>query len=192
MLDDASAPNPFAADAYLAEHHIRLLLCLPLVKEGTLIGALYFEDPSPPHLHAVPDRASHAAGVPGRHLAGERASLSRRSRARTSSSVEELHKPVARTHDLAADESFGGQSTPFRTPSPSWVRMEVSRRECLRARYTGLSLEEVTDEDSRGRRFHPDDVARLEEERRQAVLRGEPFETEERARRQRRTISLVS
>jgi len=41
----------------------------------------------------------------------------------------------------------------------------------------------VTDEDSRGRRFHPDDVARLEEERRQAVLRGEPFETEERARR---------
>ena len=49
--------------------------------------------------------------------------------------------------------------------------------------YTGLSLEEVTDEDSRVRRFHPDDVARLEDERRQAFLRGEPFETEQRARR---------
>src|SRR5207245_218085 len=41
VLDDASAPNPFSADAYLVEHRIRSLLCLPLVKEGTLIGALY-------------------------------------------------------------------------------------------------------------------------------------------------------
>jgi Na+/proline symporter len=41
--------------------------------------------------------------------------------------------------------------------------------------YTGLTLEEVRADESRVRRFHPDDVARLREERRMALLRGEPF-----------------
>jgi formate hydrogenlyase transcriptional activator len=49
--------------------------------------------------------------------------------------------------------------------------------------YTGLSLEEVTADDSRVRGLHPDDVARLQEERRKALLRGEPFESAQRARR---------
>jgi formate hydrogenlyase transcriptional activator len=49
--------------------------------------------------------------------------------------------------------------------------------------YTGLSLEEVRADDSRVRRFHPDDVARVQEERHQALLRGEPFELEQRSRR---------
>src|SRR5262249_12468933 len=42
LLDDASIPNPFSTDPYVAEHRgIRSLLCLALVKEGTPIGALY-------------------------------------------------------------------------------------------------------------------------------------------------------
>jgi formate hydrogenlyase transcriptional activator len=49
--------------------------------------------------------------------------------------------------------------------------------------YWGLTLEEVKADNPRVRRFHPDDVARLQEERRQALLRGEPFENEQRARR---------
>src|SRR5580765_658914 len=49
--------------------------------------------------------------------------------------------------------------------------------------YTGLSLEEIKADDSRVRRFHPDDVARVEPERRRALLRGQPFEAELRARR---------
>jgi formate hydrogenlyase transcriptional activator len=49
--------------------------------------------------------------------------------------------------------------------------------------YTGLSLEELRADVSRLRRFHPDDVSRLQEERRTAFPRGEPFETEQRARR---------
>jgi PAS domain S-box-containing protein len=49
--------------------------------------------------------------------------------------------------------------------------------------YTGLSLEEVRADDSRVRRFHPDDVTRVQEECRQALLRGEPFELEQRSRR---------
>jgi PAS domain S-box-containing protein len=49
--------------------------------------------------------------------------------------------------------------------------------------YTGLSLEDVKAESFRERVFHPDDVERLREERRQALLRGVPFENEQRARR---------
>jgi formate hydrogenlyase transcriptional activator len=49
--------------------------------------------------------------------------------------------------------------------------------------YTGLSLEELKAEGYRTRVFHPDDVERLREERQKALLRGIPFENEQRARR---------
>jgi PAS domain S-box-containing protein len=49
--------------------------------------------------------------------------------------------------------------------------------------YWGLTLEEVRADDARGRRFHSDDVERTREERRRALLRGEPFEAELRSRR---------
>ncbi len=43
MLDDTGVPNPFSADPYVIGHRVRSLLCLPLVKQGALIGALYLE-----------------------------------------------------------------------------------------------------------------------------------------------------
>jgi formate hydrogenlyase transcriptional activator len=49
--------------------------------------------------------------------------------------------------------------------------------------YTGLTLDEVTTSDFRARVFHPEDVTRLAEERRDGLSRGEPFENEQRARR---------
>jgi PAS domain S-box-containing protein len=49
--------------------------------------------------------------------------------------------------------------------------------------YTGLSLEDIKAENFREKIFHPEDVERLREERRQALLRGVPFENEQRARR---------
>ena len=49
--------------------------------------------------------------------------------------------------------------------------------------YTGLTLDEVMAADFRTRVFHPDDVARLHDERQQALARGHPFENEQRARR---------
>jgi transcriptional regulator with GAF, ATPase, and Fis domain len=44
ILDDASVPNPFAADPYLVQHRARSVLCLPLMNQGTLTGALYLEN----------------------------------------------------------------------------------------------------------------------------------------------------
>src|SRR2546426_6174298 len=49
--------------------------------------------------------------------------------------------------------------------------------------YAGLTIAEVTSGDFRARVFHPEDVARLQEERRDALARGVPFELEQRARR---------
>jgi len=47
--------------------------------------------------------------------------------------------------------------------------------------YSGLSLEEVMRPDSRSRIFHPEDVERLQDDRRAALSKGLPFENEQRA-----------
>jgi PAS domain S-box-containing protein len=49
--------------------------------------------------------------------------------------------------------------------------------------YTGYTHEDVIAGDFRERVFHPDDVERLQDERRQALVRGVPFEMEQRVRR---------
>jgi len=49
--------------------------------------------------------------------------------------------------------------------------------------FSGLTMREVMAADFRTRFFHPEDVERLRDERRQALSRGVPFENEQRARR---------
>ena len=49
--------------------------------------------------------------------------------------------------------------------------------------YTGLTGTEARGAEFRRRVFHPEDVERLQDERRDALSRGEPFENEQRARR---------
>jgi len=44
IVDDASAQNPFSADAYFREKPARSVLCLPLVKQRALIALLYLEN----------------------------------------------------------------------------------------------------------------------------------------------------
>jgi PAS domain S-box-containing protein len=44
ILDDALAQNSFSADEYISQKHARSVLCLPLVKQAKLIGALYLEN----------------------------------------------------------------------------------------------------------------------------------------------------
>jgi formate hydrogenlyase transcriptional activator len=49
--------------------------------------------------------------------------------------------------------------------------------------YTGLTIDDVISTDFRARIFHPEDLERLQEERQAALLRGLPFEIEQRALR---------
>ena len=44
ILDDASAQSAYAGDEYIRRHHVRSVLCLPLIKQATLIGVLYLEN----------------------------------------------------------------------------------------------------------------------------------------------------
>jgi PAS domain S-box-containing protein len=44
ILDDAAAPTLFSADAYVQQQQPRSVLCLPLVKQAKLVGALYLEN----------------------------------------------------------------------------------------------------------------------------------------------------
>jgi signal transduction histidine kinase/ActR/RegA family two-component response regulator len=44
ILDDASAREAFAADEYIRRNRVRSVLCLPLIKQATLIGVLYLEN----------------------------------------------------------------------------------------------------------------------------------------------------
>ena len=44
MLDDAGARGPFSDDPYFARHPTRSVLCLPLLKQGKVMGVLYLEN----------------------------------------------------------------------------------------------------------------------------------------------------
>ncbi|WP_095095875.1 AAA family ATPase [Pseudomonas sp. Irchel 3A5] len=44
VLDNAMHPHVFATDEYFDEHQVRSVLCLPLIKQGQVVGALYLEN----------------------------------------------------------------------------------------------------------------------------------------------------
>jgi predicted ATPase/signal transduction histidine kinase/GAF domain-containing protein/ActR/RegA family two-component response regulator len=44
ILDDASAPGAFSADPYVRHHRVHSIVCLPLIKQATLVGVLYLEN----------------------------------------------------------------------------------------------------------------------------------------------------
>jgi len=44
ILDDALVQNVFSADEYIRRNRVRSVLCLPLIKQTTLIGVLYLEN----------------------------------------------------------------------------------------------------------------------------------------------------
>jgi PAS domain S-box-containing protein len=50
IMDDASVPNPFSADDYFRQKRARSVLCVPLVKQAKLIGALYLENNLTPYV----------------------------------------------------------------------------------------------------------------------------------------------
>ena len=55
ILADASSPNPFSADSYIAQRRPRSVLTLPLINQGKVIGILHFENNLTPHVFS-PDR----------------------------------------------------------------------------------------------------------------------------------------
>ncbi|WP_346779175.1 AAA family ATPase [Burkholderia sp. Ac-20365] len=50
LLDDAAEQGPFSGDEYIQRRGSRSILCLPLIKQATLIGVLYLENTLTPHV----------------------------------------------------------------------------------------------------------------------------------------------
>jgi signal transduction histidine kinase len=50
LLDDALEQNPYSGDAYIRQKRCRSVLCLPLIKQATLIGVLYLENSLTSHV----------------------------------------------------------------------------------------------------------------------------------------------
>ena len=44
LLQDVALPNPYSTDSYFALHHPKSVLCLPILRQDTLIGLLYLEN----------------------------------------------------------------------------------------------------------------------------------------------------
>jgi predicted ATPase/signal transduction histidine kinase len=57
LLDDASASTLFSHDIYVKQERVRSALCLPLVKQGRLVGALYLENNLAPSVFTSPKLA---------------------------------------------------------------------------------------------------------------------------------------
>ena len=67
-LDDARQPNAFSQDDYLCQRIQRSILSLPLIKQGQLIGVLYFENNLASHVftparHALLDLLASQAAI---------------------------------------------------------------------------------------------------------------------------------
>ena len=52
ILDDAAARPPFAADPFINDRRARSVLCLPLMNQAKLVGALYLENNLTPNVFA--------------------------------------------------------------------------------------------------------------------------------------------
>jgi PAS domain S-box-containing protein len=57
ILDDASAHSTYCSDPYVRQRHTRSILCLPLVNEAKVIGALYLENNLTTHVF-TPNRVT--------------------------------------------------------------------------------------------------------------------------------------
>ena len=57
LLDDASADNVYSKDEYVRQKRSRSVLCLPIVKQAKLVGALYLENNLTPCVF-TPDRVA--------------------------------------------------------------------------------------------------------------------------------------
>ena len=108
--DDASAPNAFAADAYIVQQHARSILCLPLLNQAKLTGVLYLENHLAPRVFA-PARiavlkllASQAAiSLENAHLYAERQ--------RDAAALREQANLLSLTHDAIFVRAMDGVVT---------------------------------------------------------------------------------
>ncbi len=178
ILDDASATNQFSADPYIGQKHLRSVLCLPLVKQGTLTGVLYLENNlashvfTPVRIEVLKLLASQAA------ISLENACLYddlRKENLERSRAEEKIRQDERELRQIV---EVIPQLVVVLAPDGSFLYANERVLE-----YTGYTEAEVVAGGFRERVAHPDDVERMRDERQQALALGVPFEVEQRVRR---------
>src|SRR6202041_2487804 len=99
LLDDASVENLYSQDEYLRQNRLRSVLCMPIVKQTKLVGALYLENNLTP-------RAFRADGVGGLDLLASKAAISLEN-ARLYSDLQRSETFLAEAQSLSRTGSFG-------------------------------------------------------------------------------------
>jgi GAF domain-containing protein len=94
LLDDASIKNLYSEDEYLRQKRPRSVLCLPIVKQTKLVGALYLENNLTPCAFTS-DRVAvfGGTGFASRDFAGECQPLFRSATQRSFPGARAEHKP---------------------------------------------------------------------------------------------------
>jgi transcriptional regulator with GAF, ATPase, and Fis domain/predicted ATPase len=138
ILDDATAQSPFAGDVYVVEHHVRSLLCLPLLKQATLVGVLYLENNVASHVF-TPSRIALLK------LLASQAAISLEN-AGLYADLREAQAYLAEAQRLSATGSFGWKPS---TGEIAWS--EETHRIFALDRATKPTIDLVL------RRTHPDD-----------------------------------
>jgi PAS domain S-box-containing protein len=164
LLDDASAEKVYSQDEYVRQNRSKSVLCLPIVKQAKLVGALYLENNLTPGVF-TPDRVTVL------ELLGSQAAIS----LENANLYSDLHQNESELQQIF---DFAPQHVYVFGPDPSSMRLFVNQ---AALDYHGLTLEEWRTCDLR-KLFHPDDWERTMSEAQSPNAAGLPHEVETRLR----------
>ncbi|HUO32160.1 MAG TPA: sigma 54-interacting transcriptional regulator, partial [Bryobacteraceae bacterium] len=171
LLDDASADNVYSKDEYVRQNHSRSALCLPIVKQAKLVGALYLENNLTPAVFTA-DRLTVL------QLLASQAAISLENAGLYSAAKEAEVKIRQGESELRQILDIAPQHVYVLAADPSATRLYANQ---AALDYFGLTFEEWRNYDLR-KLFHPDDWERASSGTETQAGEGLPHEVEIRLR----------
>ena len=171
LLDDASADNVYSKDEYVRRKRSRSVLCLPIVKQAKLVGALYLENNLTPGAF-TPDRVTVL------ELLASQAAISLENASLYSAAKKAEQKIRQGEIELRQILDIAPQHVYVLEADPSATRLYANQ---AALDYFGLTFEEWRTYDLR-KLFHPDDWERASIGTETQVGEGLPHEVEIRLR----------
>src|SRR5262247_3658462 len=161
IVDDATVESPFSADPYVVAHKVRSALCLPLMKQASLVGVLYLENTVASHVF-TPSRIALLK------LLASQAAISLEN-ARLYADLREAQAYLAEAQRLSATGSFG-----WKPACGEIVWSEETHRIFDLDRDTKPTLEFVVS------RVHPEDQESVQQLIDRATREGQDWDLEHR------------
>ena len=145
-IEDAQQEGDHSVDPYFKQAGTRAALCLPVKKQGRLVGILYFDNPLSPNVFTA-DR------VQVLQLLASQAAIS----------IEnaELFRSITAAQEIARQASEELRIAYDSIPTLAWRTSADSRLEFANKRwhdYTGIPGERADIEDVWQRTIHPEDI----------------------------------